>query len=398
MESPMPARSLSDISCILEFAKLDAADLKPCVQCLYFSEHLENDMFKLIELDEPVLEALQHGNKVEIRGDPSEGAVLVTDSLTYDLKEAETSNSMLLLSQLTFGAELQKVADREIANKQVTSVVHNYYEIRPIKPRLKKLHMLLMNNPYRGPECEGDELDTGKNYTFRELQSCIQASDKELRAGLLKMNACDIKGKWRLLDFEFSGSVIYHIIQLCEERNWLSEGVNMEECCQVLGELFPREVIEHLVQCYSREDDASAETGESRRIYFLSEDKICKHFAELCLRNSGKFNLNDFLRAWQESVPEGMKTSISQLEGMALMDKDSNPPVIWFYNVDELPEEISERFEALFEEKKKWSLDEITPYVKDLTDDKTDVGALLTKFARASLQQGIKMFSSRKTS
>ena len=44
---------------------------------------------------------------------------------------------------------------------QVGSVIYNYYELRKIKPRLKKLYNLLAENPYRGKECEGDELDTG---------------------------------------------------------------------------------------------------------------------------------------------------------------------------------------------------------------------------------------------
>lgn len=39
-----------------------------------------------------------------------------------------------------------------------------------------------------------------------------------------------------------------------------------------------------------------------------------------------QFNLNDFLRAWQESVPEGMKTSLTQIEV---------PYITFLYNVTE---------------------------------------------------------------
>ncbi|XP_059178011.1 sister chromatid cohesion protein DCC1-like [Physella acuta] len=388
-------RTLTDVSCILEFAKLEASDLKPAVQCLYFSDHLENDCVKLLEMEEPVIAALQAGKRVEIRGDPADSAVLVTDTLTFDLREAETSNSLLLLPDLSMGPDLPELAENQIINRQVTSVIHNYYELRPIKPRLKKLRRLLEQNPYRGRECEGDELDTGQKYTFEELQASIQASDTEIKLGLVAMNACLIQGFWRLVEFEYMATVLYHVIQLCGERDWLDEGINMDECCHVLADLFPREVIEHLVVSYSKD---GMDTERTRNIYHLCEDKVCKHFAELCLRNSGKFNLSDFLKAWQESVPEGFKTSLTQIEGMALVDREVRPEVIWYFSVDNLPEEVSERFELLFEEKKKWSLAEITPYVQDLTDDKTDVGALLTKFARASLHNGIKMFSSRKTS
>ncbi|KAH9488294.1 Sister chromatid cohesion protein DCC1 [Bulinus truncatus] len=391
-------RSLSDIRCVLELAKLESSDLKPCVQCLYFSSQLENDSFKLLELDEPVLEALQKGKKIEIRGDPNESAILVTENVTYELKEAETSNSMLMLPNLTFGPDSPGDTENEILRREVTAVIHNYFELRQIKPKLRKLRTLLLENPYRGRECEGDENDTNKNYTFEELQSLVQASNEEIKIGLAKMNVCEIQGFWRLLDLEYSSTVLYHIVQLCEERNWFSEGLNVEECCQVLSELFPREVVEHMIKSYSKTEEDCMETDSSRNIVYLCEDKICRHFAEICLHHSGKFNLSDFLRAWQESVPHGMKTSLSQIEGMALIDRESYPNVIWYYSVDDLSEDVQERFHALFEEKDKWTLDEITPYVRDLTDDKTDVGALLTKFARASTQNGIKMFTSKKNS
>ncbi|CAG5116527.1 unnamed protein product [Candidula unifasciata] len=385
-------RSLSDINAILGFAKLDPSDLKPFVQCLYFSEQLENDSVRILEIEESVLETLQAGKRVTIRGSPFQNAVLVTESTTYDLKEAETSNSMLMIPQLSLGRDLPESGNQEIGIRKVTSVVHNYYELRVIKPRLKNMHELLKMSQYRGRECEGDEFE-GKKFTLSELQNLVQASDQEILSGLAKINACEIQGYWRLLDFEYEATVLYHIIQLCEERDWLLEGVNMEECCQVLMDLFPKEIIEHVIQKHSDDEGDNSKSDVVR----LSEDKICRHYAELCLRNSGKFNLNDFLRAWQESVPHGMKTNLAQIEGKALIDRDSRPEVIWYYSVENLPEDVSDRFEALFEQRKKWSLEEITPYIRDLTDDKTDAGALLTKYARASVQNGQKMFTSRKT-
>ena len=57
----------------------------------------------------------------------------------------------------------------------------------------------------------------------------------------------------------------------------------------------------------------------------------------------------------------------------------------------------SPRFDYLFDTRKKWTLEEISPYVCDLTTDKLDVGALLTKYSRASMHNGVKVFSSRRT-
>lgn len=57
--------------------------------------------------------------RVEIRGDPADSAVLVTDTLTFDLKEAETSNSLLLLPDLSMGPDLPESAENQIINRQV---------------------------------------------------------------------------------------------------------------------------------------------------------------------------------------------------------------------------------------------------------------------------------------
>ena len=56
-------RSLKEIESVLEFAKLDRDEIKPVTQTIYFSEHLDNDAVKLIELDSTVLKALESGNR-----------------------------------------------------------------------------------------------------------------------------------------------------------------------------------------------------------------------------------------------------------------------------------------------------------------------------------------------
>lgn len=56
-------RSLEDINTVLEYAKLELSDVKPTVQCIYFSQQLDNQSFKLLELDDTVLETLTNGEK-----------------------------------------------------------------------------------------------------------------------------------------------------------------------------------------------------------------------------------------------------------------------------------------------------------------------------------------------
>lgn len=48
---------------------------------------------------------------VVFKGDKKESAVLCTETKTYDVKEAETSNSILLLPELTFPDEKANITE-----------------------------------------------------------------------------------------------------------------------------------------------------------------------------------------------------------------------------------------------------------------------------------------------
>lgn len=57
-------------------------------------------------------------------------------------------------------------------------------------------------------------------------------------------------------------------------------------------------------------------------------------------------------------------TNISPFQGIALIDRNCTPEVIWYFPVEDLPEDVGERFNTLFKTREKWSLAEISPYVR----------------------------------
>nr|XP_003480246.1 sister chromatid cohesion protein DCC1 [Cavia porcellus] len=150
-------------------------------------------------------------------------------------------------------------------------------------------------------------------------------------------------------------------------------------------------MIEHCLKCYGRK---YVDEGE---VYFeLSADKICRATAQMLLQNAVKFNLAEFQAVWQQSVPEGMVTSLDQLKGLALVDRHSRPEIIFLLKVDDLPEGNQERFNALFSVREKWTEEDIAPYIQDLCGEKQTIGALLTKYSRSSVQNGVKVYNSRR--
>lgn len=52
------------------------------------------------------------------------------------------------------------------------------------------------------------------------------------------------------------------------------------------------------------------------------------------------------------------------LNGIAIIDRESNPQVIWAFYESDLPENVIERLRILFQTKSKWTLQQIHPYIE----------------------------------
>ena len=56
---------------------------------------------KLIQVSHKMLESIQAGDKLTFRGEDDESVVLCSNNKTYDVKDAETSNSLLIMNELS---------------------------------------------------------------------------------------------------------------------------------------------------------------------------------------------------------------------------------------------------------------------------------------------------------
>lgn len=57
-------RSLEAVDDLVQNAKLDKSDLLPGVQCIYFSSSLNSNDFKLLEVDQAILDGLLSGERL----------------------------------------------------------------------------------------------------------------------------------------------------------------------------------------------------------------------------------------------------------------------------------------------------------------------------------------------
>jgi sister chromatid cohesion protein DCC1 len=178
---------------------------------------------------------------------------------------------------------------------------------------------------------------------------------------------------------------------LIEENSWNLDEIDYEETLTSLKDIVPEEILISLFDKYTEE----SKIVDGLQLYSYRESEICRFFAQILLYGAGKFNLDEFLQAWRESVPEGMIPDEELLYGIAIIDRKSEPNIISAFPEENLSEDINERFNMLFKAKEKWSVPEITPYIQRLTTQKMDVNALLAKFARASTVEGVKYYSAK---
>ncbi|XP_073532894.1 sister chromatid cohesion protein DCC1 [Phyllobates terribilis] len=384
------SRSREEVEATLQIAKLSVEDLRSTVQCLTFSETFTSGDYSLMELDDTLCKEIEVGGSLVIRGDKGDHAVLCSQNKTYDLKIADTSNLLLFIPDGKTPELLPNdLLPLSIASCEIAGFSNHYWELRRCRPKLKRLKKLLLENVYEGPENE-QEANTSM-YTTEDLLNQIQASSEELMDHLKVIHACNIKGFWRLLDFDYEMKLLSHITQLMDSESWSFSRVPLKVCLEELRILEPEEMIEHCLECFGRRFSEDEEA-----FFALDEDQICRATAQMLLQNAVKFNLSEFQAVWQQSVPEGMTARLDQLRGLALVDRTSRPETIFLLKTEDLPEDTQERFKTLFGMREKWTEADISPYIQDLCEEKQTIGALLTKYARSSLQNGVKVYNSRR--
>ncbi|KAL0425479.1 UNVERIFIED_CONTAM: Sister chromatid cohesion protein DCC1 [Sesamum radiatum] len=162
-----------------------------------------NDLL-LLEVDEKFLPEILH-QRVTLRGQPDEDAVLCTVSKTYAVKFVGTSNSVFLVPPTDKVSDLCNNKDDNMVVASVIKVAPGCMELVEVAPKLDKLK-LLSQNPYGFSETADMDVSEEREktriglYRWDDLVDRLQASDEELRMGLRSLSAIEIDGYWRILD------------------------------------------------------------------------------------------------------------------------------------------------------------------------------------------------------
>lgn len=183
------------------------------------------------------------------------------------------------------------------------------------------------------------------------------------------------------------------MLDLFEENSWDIDEVDKEVTYNNLREFISKPIFDTLFRKYTDISEKRKEDGT--KLYRYNEEQCCKILAKVFLAASPVTEYEQFMKSWNVGTPEKIKPREEYLRGIALIKWNSSTMerrVVSFLETD-LPRNINDRFNALFKEKDKWTAEEITPYIINLTTNKINVNAILTKYARCSLIDGVKYYS-----
>lgn len=349
-----------------------------------------HDDLMLLELDKKLLPDILH-ERVILRGQPNEDAVLCTSSKTYAVKFVGTSNSVFLIppsDQFASDGNRCNYDEKDSGEMVVASVIKlatGNMELVEVSPRLDKLKFLLSENPYgfyeasQMDDSEGGEKSDVGLYRWEDLVDRIQASDMELRSGLEALFAVEINGYWRILDEDYKDGILNMLLHNLVLNDWSFDALGEDEVVSVLvADGFPCQIAKHSLKIFGIKVDKGIGGSCSWR---LDERRVCLHFARRILRG-GKMRLENFMEEWMKKVPEGMQATFDMLEGEVLSEKLGIETWIYSFSISTLPSNPAERFSMLFKERTKWVWKDLDPYIRDLKVPGLSSEALLLKYTR----------------
>ncbi|CAF2875539.1 unnamed protein product [Rotaria sp. Silwood2] len=357
-------------------ARIPMEQLKPIYYELTIGEHFPDDSIRLIEVNNSLIEELDKSKKLVIRGAHDDFATLCTSDQVFEIKSAETSNTLLLASPL----------DSSSVNKEngcialtVNSILHSKLELTQCVPKLKRIRQLFEENPYRGHF--DDEENSTRKITIENLRNEIQASDEAIDAYLKKLNVITINGHLRLLDFDFRTKLIEYIISIISIQDWSKDNIPIDKCATEMREICPKYVAKQFLEqigTISSDDNSIS----------LNKNTISTHYALDLLRNLEKMKLSEFMTCWRECVPAEFPIDLEQLKEFVIMSEGT----ISYIDIDNLSEKANERIKTLFSRKNNWTLSELEPFLSSLTTSNAEFNSLLATHTRCILKDGQKYY------
>ena len=317
----------------------------------FSTEYKGNDCYKLVAVDEELLKAVSDGESICLKGSAGKNdAILCSAKKTYHMKKVETSNTVLLADP----------------NDAIVCRSTYSYELKRIDPKFDYLKEILLRSEYRGYEEELESpIDKAVLYTRKDLDETILSSPEELSTMLKEMGAIEIDGYIRLCSFKAVISVHRAIIDTIIEKDWNINEIDRSKCLLEIPDI-DIVLLDHALSRLGIKNENGTwalRSNEVARVvaHTIFLDSSSVSIAASSSQLSERLPCDDFMALWASRTPGLDVPSEEALGGIALrIDGYYN-----YFPVEKMSGEIDTRFQQLFDFKKKYTLEEIQPYIRD---------------------------------
>jgi sister chromatid cohesion protein DCC1 len=381
---------------------------------LRYSDGLRHD-FKLLQIEPEMLDELKDG-RVAFKGLPNDPghhseAVLCTSNRTYEVREVETTNLVMMVDEAGVENGCSSESDGGAPAVSVTALVKAHLELKLINPKLDMLDKAFKEDHVIADILSADGDDRGRHQlpageTWESLRDRVQASDGEISKSLEDMDVVRVDGKWMGVSPESYSSFVKLVLLTATERGWQLDRVPSVEmalaleehgvCGQVTLQLLRNLQVKGSGNAFTVEDVDRRDWRELPKPLgscALDLPAVCKHVAiGILLEKDIWEDANEFLASWRALLPESVVPTLEMLRGECIeletevlgeMGTKTMRKSVSRLSVGDLPRDVS-RFEHLWKAKSAWQLEEILPYIDQLSAPGQNTEELLLKHSRPS--------------
>ncbi|CAP24934.1 Protein CBG04176 [Caenorhabditis briggsae] len=326
--------------------------------------------FMLLSVDESVVDAFKESQRLTIRGESTDEAVLCTDNATFPIKVIESATTVLLLHNC-----LDAPDSPTIPNFEFESVDGKCYSTGELCSAVDVLNVGRLKEMLREQELRWDwkdkeeEEELLKGYRMNDMLDSVQMSVGELKTALVDLPIVKFpNGRYRYLSHKFRGEMLGLIAQLLDEDS--IEDVRFESISfSGLRAHLPENVPDTVIQWFLQTRCEKIADGSDDR-YQLPETNLIRDFAVVLLHEVGSMPLRRFSELLNKILPIGTNVDNAVFEGIADISDASFGKIITYLGPEDLPDTVKERMLHLFEYRRLWTMEQLRPYFKDVYKSK----------------------------
>lgn len=300
--------------------------------------------YKVVELTDGLMEFIEKESGplyFKSSNDDSE-AVLCTKDKTYEIKQRNHSNTLLVMTK-----------DQTANSLNGYSLQPSIYELKPTKGSIDIDGIPI----YDGQDSERIENNTN-NISIDDLIKNSAISEKEFGSVWFNLNGSSINGTAVILSDDFITRSLHLLIMSVMASNMdLNELSLIDSYKSIDDEEYTIDLVETIIRKFSENDIEP---------YKLDKSKISKWYGIVALKkftSKHPIEPSEFLIKWKSEFPPFFECSIdlSLLSGHFVRPL---PDRVKYINEKYLSDDIVIRIKELFKLQSVWDLNELVPFIK----------------------------------